>query len=182
MARRARHCRRFLVRPYCEGAVRASDEVLLATTLASQVAADPKARVSVIGLDAARARLFAGTRDADVYAMDEQGQLCCAVKRRTGWRSSIRAYRPEKLRNTKWMAVGAAPNVPPLRTLVFDEKHPEQFAALYKSSPFAQDAQFDLLNEVIARDLPGQGSGFHFVCLLAGPLPAWATKPARSRT
>jgi hypothetical protein len=150
--------------------VHASDEMLLATTLASQVAADPRARVSVIAMDAAHARIFAGTRDANVYWMDEQGQFILRGEA-PDWLDAFNHQRsPESLHNGKWMALGARPDAPPLRTLTFDEKQPRQFLALYQSSPFAQDAQFDLLSELIARDLPAQGNTFHLVCLLAGSM------------
>jgi type I phosphodiesterase/nucleotide pyrophosphatase len=150
--------------------VHASDEMLLATTLASQVAADPQARVSVIGMDSVHARLFAGTRDADVYWMGEQGQFVMRGEA-PDWLDAFNKQRsPESLHDGKWLTLGARPEAPPLRTLVFDEKHPEQFLALYQSSPFAQDAQFDLLDELVSRDLPAQGNSFHLICLLAGSM------------
>ncbi len=150
--------------------VLASDELLLATTVASQVAADPSARVSIIGSDSANARLFAGTRDADVYWMDEQGKFALRGEA-PDWLTNFNSqHSPADQHDAKWMAVGAPGDTPPLRTLVFDEKNPEQFQAFYQASPYAQDAQFDLLQEVITRDLPGRGNGYHFVCLLAGSL------------
>ena len=148
----------------------ASDEMLLATTLAAQVAADQRARVSVIALDSAHARLFAGTSDADVYWMGDDGQFAMRGEA-PDWLAAFNEQRSAvKLHDRKWMAVGAAPDAPALRTLTFDEKHPEQFLALYQASPFAQDTQFDLAAEVIARDLTFQGTGVHFVCLLAGSM------------
>jgi hypothetical protein len=150
--------------------VSASEEMLLASTLASQVAADSRARVSVIGTDEAQARMFAGARDAAVYWMDEQGRFVLRGEA-PDWLTAFNIQRSaEHQRDARWMAIGALPEAPPLRTLAFDAKHPEGFAALYKSSPFAQDVQFDLLGEVIARELQGQGTGFHFVCLLAGSM------------
>lgn len=146
----------------------ASDEMLLATTLAAQVAADRRARVSVIGMDSAQARLFAGTRDAAVYWMDDQGRFVLRGEA-PDWLAAFNELRsPAKLHGAKWTAAGARPDAPALRTLTFDERRPADFAAFYKSSPYAQDAQFDLLHEVIARGWQGTGNGFHFVCLLAG--------------
>ena len=42
------------------------------------------------------------------------------------------------------MALNAAADAPPLRTLHYDAKHPQEFLALYKASPFGQTAEFDL--------------------------------------
>jgi hypothetical protein len=148
----------------------ASEELLLATTLASQVAADSRARVSVIGMDPAQTRLFAGSRDASLYWMDEQGQFVLRGEA-PDWLATFNAQRSAQTsRNRKWMAIGARPDAPPLRTLTYDEKFPAQFLSLYKASPFAQEAQFELLNEVIARDLLAAGGGFHFVVLLANSM------------
>ena len=151
-------------------AVPASDEMLLATTLAAQVAADSRSSVSVIGLDSAQARLFAGTPDADVYWMDDDGQFAMRGEAPDWLAAFNQQHSAAKLHDQKWQAIGARPDAPPLRTLTFDEKHPEQFLALYQASPFAQDAQFDLAGEVIKRDLAFQGPGVHFVCLLAGSM------------
>lgn len=150
--------------------VPASDEMLLATTLAAQVAADPRSHVSVIALDSAQARLFAGSPDADVYWMDDDGQFAMRGEA-PDWLAAFNQQRSAAmLHGGKWRAIGARPDAPALRTLTFDEKHPEQFLALYQSSPFAQEAQFDLTLEVITRDLAFQGAGVHFVCLLAGSM------------
>jgi arylsulfatase A-like enzyme len=66
------------------------------------------------------------------------------------------------------MALGARPGAPPLRTLEFDPARPREFLALYQASPFGQEAQFEFLAELIARERLGQGDTFDFVCLLAG--------------
>ena len=150
--------------------VSSSDELLLATTLAAQAAADPRIYVSIIGSDMANARLFAGTRDADVYWMDELGRFQQRGEAPDWLANFNEQHAAVGFHGAQWTAVGARPETPPLRTLIFDDKHPEQFQELYQSSPFAQDVQFDLLEEVIARQLPGQGNGTHLVCLMAGAL------------
>src|SRR5208283_5289707 len=48
----------------------ASDEALLATTLAAQVVAEPRTRTAVIALDSQAAWLFAGTPAAQAFWMD----------------------------------------------------------------------------------------------------------------
>jgi hypothetical protein len=150
--------------------VPASDEMLLATTLAAQVAADPRSHVSVIGLDSGHARLFAGSPDADVYWMDDDGQFAMRGEAPDWLAAFNQQHAAAKFHDHKWQALGARPDAPALRTMTFDEKHPDQFLALYQASPFAQDAQFDLAAEVINRDLAFQGTGVHFVCLLAGSM------------
>jgi hypothetical protein len=150
--------------------VTASDEMLVATTLASQAADDSRGRVSVIAADADLARLFAGSRNARIYTMDDRGRFALRGEA-PDWLSAFNdQHPPETQHNGKWMAVGARSDAPPLRNLTYDEKHPEQFLSLYKASPFGQDALFDLLHEVISRDQPGQGNSFHLVCLLAGSM------------
>jgi hypothetical protein len=150
--------------------VSASDELLLATTLVSQAAVDPHIRVSIVASDGAHARLFAGSRDANVYWMNADGRFQLRGEAPDWLANFNNQHPPASQHDAKWMLLGARPDAPALRTLVFDEKHPEQFQSLYQSSPFAQDAQFDLVQEVIARELPGQASGTHFVCLLAGSI------------
>ena len=150
--------------------VGAADEMLLATTVAAQAAADPRWRVSVVAGEAAHARLFAGTADANLYWMDERGQFASRGEA-PDWLANFNTqHSPEVLHDHKWMALGARPDTPPLRTLTFDQKHPEQFVTLYKSSPFALEAEFDLLQEAIARELPTQGTGLHLACLIDGSM------------
>lgn len=151
-------------------AVRASDEMLLATTIAAQAAAHPRGRVSVIAADPVQARLFAGTPDARIYAMNGQGHFAMRGESPDWLTAFNNQHAPENLHNGKWMALGARPDAPPLRTLAYDDKHPEQFLELYRSSPFVQDTVFDLLNEVIARESRAEAGSFHLVCLLDGSM------------
>src|ERR1700693_5557034 len=90
-----------------------------------------------------------------------------AATRRSGWAAFKRRNSPETLHNAPWQAVGAKPDGPALRVLTYDQNHPGGFTALYKSSPFAQSAGFDLLGECIERERLGQTEAFDFVCVLS---------------
>ena len=74
---------------------------------------------------------------------------------------------PENLHDKKWMALGAKPDAPALRTLTYDQNHPGEFHALYRSSYYAQAAPFDFLRECIVREQLGQTGGLDFVCVLS---------------
>ena len=151
-------------------AVPATDEMLIGTTLAAQAVADPARHVSVIGLDERHARLFAGTPDANVYWTADNGEIGTTGET-SDWLANFNAHHTlDGMHDRKWMAIGAKAETPPLRTLTFDAKHPEQFLALYRSSPFAQDTQFDLLQELIAHETPAQAGSPHLICLLSGPI------------
>jgi hypothetical protein len=146
----------------------ASGQELLATTLAAQVAAAPRTRVSVVATTPASAGLFAGTADARLYWMDAAGRFATAGDP-PEWMSAFNEQKsPEAVHGARWVAVGAKPDAPPLRVLSFDAERPREFTALYKASPFGQAALFDFLGELVARERLGQGPGFDFVCLLAG--------------
>ncbi|MBZ5581878.1 MAG: alkaline phosphatase family protein [Acidobacteriia bacterium] len=148
--------------------VLASDEALLATTLAAQAARDASSRVFVVSMDQAQARLFAGTRRARVFWMNQRGEFVTGSDW-PDWLTDFNRVKPvENLHDAPWMALAARPGAPPLRTLRFDPDKPEQFLTLYKSSPFGQEAQFAFLGELITRERLGQGEGLDFICLLAG--------------
>jgi hypothetical protein len=148
--------------------VPATDEALLATSLAAQVAAAPGTRVTVVSLNDAHGGLFAGTPDARLFSMDDSGQFTTPADPPDWLADFNKARSPEGLHDAKWLAVGAKPDAPALRTLNFSPAHPAEFLTLYKSSPFAQDAQFDFALELITRDKLGQGPTFEFLCILAG--------------
>src|SRR5262249_40903347 len=118
-----------------------TDEDLLATTLAAQVAAGPAARVTVIGFDRAPAAIFAGSPDARLFWFDEEGQF--ATNGDTpDWLAPFNAQHVVAARNSRWLALGARADAPFLRTLTYDEARPGDFVALYRGSPHAQQAQF----------------------------------------
>ena len=104
--------------------VSASDEDLLATTLAAQIAAEPRTRVSVIAMNLSQATLFAGRAAARLFWMDERGQFATTgeppdwltalngqktaegVRNRNGWRSGPRR---------KARRCGRSPTTPSIR-------------------------------------------------------------------
>jgi hypothetical protein len=148
--------------------VQASEEGLLATTLADQVAADPHRRVFVVAMNAAHAGLLAGTPQAQVYWMDGAGRFATRGEPRD-WISDFNAQNsPEDAHDVRWMALGARVDAPPLRTLAYDPVHPQEFLTLYKASPLGQTTLFDFAGEVIARERLGQGDTFDLLCLVDG--------------
>jgi hypothetical protein len=147
--------------------VSANEEALLATTLAAQVAAKSGTRVFVVADSAAHAGLFAGTSGARLFWMDAGGEFATRGEA-PEWLAAYNSRNsPETLHNAKWLAAGAKADAPALRVLTYDQNHPGDFTALYKSSPFAQSAVFDLLGECIERDRIGQTEAFDFVCVLS---------------
>ena len=150
------------------GAVPASQEALRATTLIAQVAAEPRTRAFVIGMDAAQSSLFAGTAAARQFWMDPRGQFT-TLGDPPEWLSEFNSMRPlDNAHNAPWMAIGARSGAPPLRTLTYDAEHPERFLDLFQASPLGQAAQFSLLASLIEKEGLGQRDSFDFVCLIAG--------------
>ena len=146
--------------------ISASNEELLATTLMAQIAAESNTRTSVIAMNQAHAGLFAGSSDARLYWMDNQCQFATGGAA-PDWLAAFNGQKmAESARNAPWLAVGAKPETPALRTLTYNPSRPEEYLTLYRSSPFAQSAQFDLLTELIVREKLGQGNTFDFVCLI----------------
>ncbi|MGD0871002.1 MAG: alkaline phosphatase family protein [Bryobacteraceae bacterium] len=148
-------------------AVAASDEDLLATTLGAQAVA-AGARVSVVALTRAHAALFGGTRGARLFFLDERGRFTASGVAPDWLDSYNRSKPPEAARGAAWMAVNAAPDAPPLRTLTFDGERPQEFLWLYKASPFGQAALFDFAGELAGRDKLGQGDDPDLLCILDG--------------
>jgi hypothetical protein len=150
--------------------VRGSVEGLRATTLAAQIAASEGARVFVGSLDPLEGALFAGTPAAQLFWVTEEGRF--ATRGPEGvpaWLDEFNQAKPvERLRNASWVAVGAAPNVPPLRKLTYDPARPQEFMELYKASPFAQASQIEFLAELAQREQLGQSNTFDFVAMLLG--------------
>jgi hypothetical protein len=145
----------------------ANEEALLATTLAAQVAAKGGARVFVIADSAAHAGMFSGAPGARLFWMDAGGQFATRGEAPEWLAAYNGRSSPESLHNAKWQAVGAKPDAPALRELTYDQNHPGGFAALYKSSPFAQAASFDLLAECMSQERLGQTEALDFVCVLS---------------
>jgi hypothetical protein len=149
-------------------AVAANDEALAATTLAQEVADAGRSRVFVASMNGVHAALAAGTPDARLFWMDDRAQFATNGAAPDWLPPFNLQHHPDTMRGGKWMAVGARPDAPPLRTLTYDQERPADFLALYRSSPFAMAAVFDLAAEVIARERLGQGSTYDFLCILPG--------------
>ena len=100
--------------------------------------------------------------------MDEAGQFATTGETPgwlAGWNST---NSPDRLRGEKWTLLGGKPDAPPMRVLEYDATKPAAFAALLKSSPFAQAAQFDALGECVERERMGLGDTLDVACALVG--------------
>ena len=151
------------------GTVPASREALVATTLTAQVAGAlaGDTRTYAIGMTATQASLFAGSSKAQQFWMDRRGRFT-TLGEPPAWLGEFNLQKPlENAHDAAWMAVGARPGAPPLRTLTYDPEHPEKFLDLYQASPLGQAAQFELLVRLIEKQGLGQGDTFDFVCLVA---------------
>jgi hypothetical protein len=144
----------------------ATYDSMLSTTLASQVAADPRNRVYVLAGNETHAGLYAGNAEARLYWMDDNGQFATAGDT-PDWMAAYNSQKgPEGYRNAKWLAFGAPPDAPPLRLLTYTPERPREFTNLYKSSHFAQSNQFEFAGKLIENEKMGQGSSFDFLCIL----------------
>jgi Type I phosphodiesterase / nucleotide pyrophosphatase len=155
------------------GIIEASPEHLQATTLADIAASQPETRVAAIGGRPQHASLLGGQGAWATFAMDpkSQYQSLRLPSAGAGWLEEFQAASsPEKLYGAKWMALGAPQEAPPLRTLTFDKANPEEFHLLYRASPFALTAQFDLLRELIARERMGQEDTLDFLAVALNPM------------
>jgi predicted AlkP superfamily pyrophosphatase or phosphodiesterase len=151
--------------------VAAAPDALQATTLAEQIAAaDPANRIFAIALDSRDAALLAGKTPADLFHRDAAGHFMARGKAENAdWLANFnQANQSEKLRNEGWFALGKKENTPPLRTLSYDETHPDDFLALYWSSWYGQKAQMDLVQQVIIQEKLGQGPGVDFLAIGLG--------------
>jgi hypothetical protein len=151
---------------------KASAKMLQATTLADEAArlGQDKSRTFCVGLNRDSLSLLAGGSPAQLVWMDDQGQFT-AGPHDLDWLTGYNSERPmENLYNAPWMAVGAGEGFPPLRTLTFDPSRPEEFMNLYRSSPFGQDAQFELLRKVLAVEKLGQGDTLDFIFASLGSM------------
>ncbi len=117
------------------------------TTLAEQVlSADTRNRVLASAQDRDRAAFLSGG----------DGRICSlegALETDPLWLRDFRqAYAPEKKKNAAWQALRVKEDVPPLRTLRDDPAKPGEFLRLYRSSPFAQQAQMELARVLLSSE------------------------------
>lgn len=151
--------------------VPAAPEALQATTLAEQVArADSSNRIFAVALDSRDAALLAGQTEADLFHRDATGQFMARGKAENAdWLTAFnQANSADKLRNAGWFATGAKEGTPALRTLTYNEAHPDDFLSLYWSSWYAQKAQMDLVQQIILQQKIGQGPGVDFLAVALG--------------
>ena len=149
---------------------KARDELLEATTLADEAAHAGHSRVFCLGLDESPASLLAGNSRGQVFWMDAQG-LFNTRGNQPEWLGTYNSSRSiDDYHDKKWNAMGAGPDLPPLRTMSCDPKKPEEFLALYRSSPFCQEAQFELLAALLTAEKLGQGDTLDFVFVSLGSM------------
>ncbi|HVN06408.1 MAG TPA: alkaline phosphatase family protein [Bryobacteraceae bacterium] len=150
--------------------VKARAGLLEATTLADELARGGRTRVFCLGLDERRTSLLTGGSPAQAFWMDAGGQFNTRGNL-PDWLKAYNTAQPiDQLHDRKWIAIGAGFGTPPLRTMSYDSKHPEEFFALYQSSPFAQDAQFDVLHTLLAAEKLGQGESVDCIFVTLGAM------------
>lgn len=145
-------------------------DALEAATLADEVARAGHSRIFCLGLNEGPASLLAGRSPGQVFWMDAQGRFNTRGNA-PEWLAAFNSARPlDQLHDKRWTAVGSRGDLPPLRTLTYDPRRPEDFFALYQSSYFCQDAQFELLRAMVAAEQLGQGQTLDFVFLALGSI------------
>jgi hypothetical protein len=150
--------------------VLAQSEALEATTVAEQMAAaDPTNRIFAISFDPRDAAMLAGAAQSTVVYLDGIGRFTTKRSADMPWLAVFsQANAAEMFRHAQWRALYAKKDAPPLRTLTYDPAHPEEFLALYKSSPFGQAAQMALAREVLTQEKLGQGLGADLLMVALG--------------
>lgn len=152
----------------------AGGEMLFGSTLLGEVASDPRARIAVVAGPREQASLFAAGVPADddprLFWIESDGRFA-STGDQPDWLLNFRSPNsPEASRDAKWIALGAKPDAPPLRTLTWTPNAPADFMALYRSSPFEQAAVFDLASEVLTRNRFGQSNTLDVLCILPGAM------------
>lgn len=135
----------------------ATPELLRAPALSEEVlAADPANRVLALGLDRPAASLVSPGSKTHVYSLEAvPSEVDQPV-----WLSAVRAsHGAARVSGGKWLACRASEDSQPLRVLLEDPGRPEEFRALFRSSPFAQSAQFEMLRAMVTEERLGLGEG-----------------------
>ena len=143
--------------------VAAGPRHLAAATLADEAAAQGRTRVFVFGSQETQAGLLAGRATGRLFSMTGAGEFIARGERPEWLPEYNRLHPVENARDAKWVALGASAGVPPLRVLTYNPERPDDYYALYRSSPFAQASQFEFLRELVAREKMGQGETFDFL-------------------
>src|SRR5205807_402293 len=125
-----------------------------ASTLANQITvADSRNRVYVTAVDAVRADLLVHS-----VAFPRARHTIIPLQGAPQWDdpdwagSYRQSHASQRFKDAKWQALQADPGAPPLRVLKDDPARPEEFRALYNSSPFAQENQFELFRTMIVEE------------------------------
>ena len=150
--------------------VSASNQRPLATTFLAEIAADTRTRVNIVAATRERAALFAAgvpPRDEPhLFWINSEGRFTSNGEP-PDWLVAFQTPNSaEASRDAKWTAVGAPQDSPALRTLNWNPGRPEEFLALYRASPFAQSALFDLASTVLEHERLGQRNTFDVLCVL----------------
>jgi len=150
--------------------VAASDEALLAPTLLSAISSETPSRLVVLAPTREQAALFAGSPDAHLFWVDAEARIA-SNRDLPGWLEGFTLPNlPDQVHNAKWQALGAPADAPPLRVMTWSEDHAREFMALYRASPFAQSALFDLASEMVTRDGLGQSDTLDVLCIVSGAM------------
>ncbi len=148
--------------------VAAADEVLLAPTLLSEIASETPNRIAVVADTREHAALFAGVPAAQLFWLDVGAQVVSNRDLPAWLEGSVLPDLPNQVHNTNWVALNAPAEAPPLRVLNWSEGHPREFMELYRASPFAQAAVFELASEVVAHENFGQSNTLDVLCIVSG--------------
>lgn len=150
--------------------VRASRETLESTTFADQIEPGARDRIFGVGMDRGTLDFLVGRSPAAVFSMQPDGEFDAAPAQPAWFEAFQRAHALEDLHDARWLAIGAAPGATPLRVLKYDPAAPGEFAALYKASPFSQNAELDLVCDLISHEKLGQGEGTDYVFVTLGSM------------
>ncbi len=151
--------------------VLARSEALQATTVADQLtASDLVNRIFAVSFDSRDAAILAGDAPATLFYLDAAGRFMArGPASDAAWLTNFSQANPaEMFRHAQWRALYAKKEAPPLRTLTYDPAHPDDFLALYKSSPFGQTAQMALAREILVQEKLGQGYGIDLLMVALG--------------
>jgi hypothetical protein len=148
--------------------VRASGELLLATTLCAQAAVTAGVKAYAIGMDSTQTGLVAGNAEVRQFWMDARGQFT-TLGNPPAWFVDLNRLEPiENKHNAPWSSTAARKGAPPLRTLTYDAERPQEFVNLYKASPLSEETQFGLAARLIEEEKLGTRDTTDFVCVISG--------------
>ena len=150
--------------------VLAKPESLEATTFADQLAADSANRIFAVSLDFQDAAILSGGAQTNLFHLGGLGRFVArGPASEAVWLANFsQANAAEMYRHAQWRALYAKKEAPPLRTLTYDQAHPDDFLVLYRASPFAQATQMSLAREILVQEKLGQGLGTDLLMVALG--------------